>query len=88
MIRRTPKDFKVLVGTNSLKNGNGTFYNVEKFTAHESYDNPNFANDIAVIRTKETIEFTKNVQPIKYSKTETPDGALAQLTGWGRLSVS
>lgn len=77
----------MLVGTRSLK-GNGTVYSVEKFIAHESYDKPNFANDIAVIRSTEKIKFTENVQPIKYATEEASEGAVAQLTGWGRLSVS
>lgn len=77
----------MLVGTKSLK-ANGTVYSVKKFISHENYDKPNYANDIAVIRPTESIEFTKNVQPIKYATEEAAEGAFAQLTGWGRLSVS
>lgn len=84
---RSPLSLGVLVGTNDLKNG-GTYYEVDKYYAHEDYNNPDFAYDIAVIRVEGTIEFNDRVQPIEPSSEEVPDGAEVLLTGWGRLSVS
>lgn len=77
----------VLVGTNDLKNG-GTYYNLDKAYVHEHYEQPPFANDVAVARVLETIAFNDRVQPIALSSEEVPDGAEVLLTGWGRLSVS
>lgn len=76
-----------MVGTNDLGKG-GTYYKVEKLIAHEDYNNPPFAYDIAVIRIRGKIEFNERVQPIEYSPDEVPDDADVQLTGWGRLRVS
>lgn len=78
--------FNILVGTNDLNSG-GTYYTPEAFEKHENHNHPRFANDVAVIRVKGTIQFNDLVQPIEYSPDEVPNGADVQLTGWGRLSV-
>ena len=77
----------IYVGSTDLK-GNGTYYKVDKFIYHEEYNRPQFAYDIAVIRVKEPIVFTDNVQPIELSSEEVPDDTVLQLTGWGALQVS
>lgn len=85
--RQSTKHVEILVGTNDLKNG-GTYYKVEKFIAHNEYNRPQFANDIAVIKLQNTIQFNEKVKPIELMRDEVPDGAELELTGWGRLSVS
>ena len=84
--RFEPKDLEVYAGSNDLK-GNGTYYKLEEIIIHEKYDEPKFAYDIAVIRVQGSIALNDKVQPIELSPEEVPDGAITQLTGWGRLSV-
>lgn len=76
----------MLVGTIDLKNG-GTHYKVAKYITHEGYNSPQFANDIALIKVANEIEFNEKVQPIELAKEEVPDGAELTLTGWGLLEV-
>lgn len=83
---KQPSAIHVLVGTNDLQNG-GEFYKAERFVLHESYNNPYYAYDIALIEVKGSIVFNDKVQPIEISSEEVPAGADLQLTGWGRLSV-
>lgn len=83
---QSPRNVQILVGTNNLGKG-GTYYKVEKLIAHEDYNNPQFAFDIAVIRIRGKIEFNKKVQTIELGKEEVPDDAEVRLTGWGRLRV-
>lgn len=83
---QSPRSLEILVGTNDLTKG-GKYYKVAKLSAHEHYNTPHFAYDIAVIKLQEKIEFNKKVQPIALGKEEVPDGAQVQLTGWGRLRV-
>lgn len=59
----SPISVKILVGTVNLKNG-GKFYTAERFVLHESYNDPQYAHDIALIRVKETIAFNDKVQPV------------------------
>lgn len=75
-----------MVGTNSLK-GNGDYYNAERLIRHEQYDILEYGYDIAVVEVSGSISFNDKVQPISFSRKEAPDGALAQLTGWGKLNV-
>lgn len=82
----SPSSLVVVVGTNDLKSG-GTRYKVEKTFAHEKYNRPQFANDVAVIRVQGTIEFNDRVQPIELGNEEIEDGEEVILTGWGRLSA-
>jgi len=84
VIGQSVKNLEVFVGSNDLRSG-GTYYKVEKYITHEKYNQPSFANDIAVIRVQGSITFNDKVQPIEYSSEEVPDGAVLQLTGWGRL---
>lgn len=77
----------VLVGTNDLLKG-GQVYEVEKYIAHESHDDPEYAFDIAVVKIKGKIEYNEKVKPIKLLSEEVPDGAKLQLTGWGSVGVS
>lgn len=67
--------------------GDGTTYSIERSIIHENYDNPLYANDIALLLVDGTIEFNKNVQPIELSSDDVPEGSVAQLTGWGYLDV-
>lgn len=78
---------EVFVGTNDLKNG-GSYYKVQKFIMHEGYNQPMFANDIALIRLRDELQFNEKVQPIELGSDEVPDGVDLQLTGWGRVQVS
>lgn len=76
-----------MVGTNDLQTG-GQRYKVKELITHEQYNQPEFANDIGLVRIDGRIEFNENVQPIKYSDKFVEDGTRLITTGWGRLSVT
>lgn len=73
-----------MVGTNDLSKG-GQYYGIEKLVRHEKFNQPKgtYANDIALIRLNEAIEFNERIQPIKLSSEKLPDGTTLELTGWG-----
>lgn len=79
---------EIYVGSNDLLLKDGTYCKASQIIAHKQYNQPNFANDIAVIRVRGSIIFTDKVQPIEYSSEKVPDGAVVQLTGWGAWQVS
>ncbi|XP_055321372.1 chymotrypsin-1-like [Sitodiplosis mosellana] len=81
---QSARNMAIYVGSNDLNSG-GTYYKVEKYITHERYNQPGFANDIAVIRVQRSITFSDKIQAIEYSPEEVPDEAVLQLTGWGRL---
>lgn len=84
---QSPSSVQILVGTNSLSGG-GQKYQPEKFIMHEKYNQPQFANDIALIKLNGQIEFNERVKPIELGKDEVEDGVELKLTGWGRIRVS
>lgn len=61
----------MLVGTNTLSSG-GTVYPVEETILHEKYDESINANDIALVRVRDKIEFNDRVQPVPISPEEVP----------------
>lgn len=75
------------MGTYDLSKG-GKFYKVSRVAAHENYDMPKLANDIAVVELQKKLKFNDKVQPIKLETKDIPDGAQVYLTGWGFLNVS
>lgn len=79
VIGQKPGDLEIVVGTNDLKKG-GTRYNVTALYHHSRYNNPSYANDIALIRINGTIKFTTLVQPIDYSPKEVQPNATLQLS--------
>lgn len=78
---------RVLVGTNSLKEG-GQKYKASKFIVHSRYNKPNFHNDIALVKLESKLEFSDNVKTIEYSERVVPEDATLTLTGWGRTSTN
>lgn len=81
-----PENLEILVGTNNLKEG-GTYYKVENYIKHPKFNQPNFANDIALIRVNGSITLNTKVQSIEFSSDEVPENSTLQLTGWGRLTA-
>ncbi|XP_043063861.1 hypodermin-A-like [Drosophila ficusphila] len=80
------EDFQVRVGS-SLKNRDGTLINVAAIESHEKYNKPKFANDIAVMRLGEPLEFSSTVQPIPLAEKNPAPETLAMTTGWGAVRV-
>lgn len=86
LVGYSPSSLTVWAGTNSLT-GNGVRIQVSRTIPHETYNQPNFHNDIGVIELSGSFEWTPVIQPIKSRQAEVPAGSSGViLTGWGRLS--
>ncbi|XP_045490219.1 chymotrypsin-2 [Pieris rapae] len=87
LTNKKAKDLSVLAGTNNKKSG-GTRYKIDKIVKHEKYtDRPN-VNDIALLRTKEKIKFTKKVKAIEVATKDPKVGEKCKLSGWGFTTQS
>ncbi|EAT41805.1 AAEL006598-PA [Aedes aegypti] len=82
----TPGQLNVLAGTNSLKEG-GELHETDKFIRHKYYNQPQFHNDVALIRLKSKLQFSAKVKPIVYWEKEVGANQSVVLTGWGRTSA-
>lgn len=83
----TSSEIEIRVGTNMWWSG-GTVYHAREIIAHEYYDSVDYANDIALIRVQNPIEFNERVKPIKYTANKVPPGSLLQTTGWGAIKYN
>lgn len=72
------------VGSKHLSIG-GLFFPINKIISHENYigQTDGFSNDIALIKIRGTIVFSRNVQPIHLKEDRTPGGENLKITGWG-----
>lgn len=72
------------VGTDKASEG-GRSYDVEEMVKHPQYDHNRINNDIAVIKLKEKLQFSDNVQMIKLADPGIviKDGAAFRIFGFG-----
>lgn len=68
------------MGTTSLEAGD-VRYKVDQIIVHEKYWQPQFANDIALIRVHDAIELNDKVQPIELETKVVPPGTDVELFG-------
>lgn len=89
----SPNRFRVVVGAYEISYEDGTFHNVQRVIVHEGYVYTQnrtkwiIRNDIALLRTTETIEFNDLVRPIRLHSGFIGT-AKAVTSGWGRANVS
>lgn len=82
-----PEDMLVVVGAQRTSEG-GRFYNVSEIHAHGNFSFSTLADDIALLRLNETIEYDELVQPIPFSEEFVGAGEPALASGWGTLTVT
>ncbi|KAF2881831.1 hypothetical protein ILUMI_24332 [Ignelater luminosus] len=80
-----PSDITVVCGSHKLSTG-GVRYEVSKIIPHEDYDNFFKINDIALLKLKNPIEYTNEIQPVNLETEDVGEGEDVLLTGWGSTS--
>lgn len=83
-----PQNVQIVVGTH-LRSSGGTCYALNQIVNHPEYKAETKENDIAVLRTKFYIKFTKLVKPIPLPRTDVPEQGdfPAISSGWGHIKV-
>uniref|UniRef100_A0A182QNQ3 Peptidase S1 domain-containing protein n=1 Tax=Anopheles farauti TaxID=69004 RepID=A0A182QNQ3_9DIPT len=92
LLQRTTNDTVLLVGDHNIKTGTDTSYSqvylVAQFMPHSGFTVKPMANDIALVRTQQPIQFNPAVGPAclpwRYT-AQTFEGATVEATGWGDL---
>ena len=79
-------DFFVTAGVVHVQNGAGQSAFVEKITLHESYDNVNVDNDVAILKLKTPLTFNNNVQRACLPEASYVPTGKAVASGWGLVS--
>ncbi|XP_053680908.1 venom serine protease-like [Anopheles nili] len=92
LLQRATNDTVLLVGDHNLKTGSDTSYSqvyvLAQFLSHSGFTLKPVANDIALVRTQQPIQYNPGVGPVclpwRYT-TESFDGSRVEATGWGDL---
>lgn len=78
----TPSNILVYIGAHHYKN-DGRRYFLSKIVKHPKYDWRILKNDVGLLQTVETIQFSATVKPIQLSKGFVNKGVVATVSGWG-----
>merc|ERR1711997_157653 len=79
-------DYFVTAGVVHVQDGAGQSAFVEKITLHESYDNVNVDNDVAILKLKTPLTFTNNVQRACLPEASYVPTGKAVASGWGLVA--
>lgn len=81
-------DIEILVGTYLLNSG-GERRRVSKTIVHEKYNGRySYSYDVALIRLERPIQFSDQVQPIKFSDKVITENEDLLISGWGNLYIN
>lgn len=82
----TPENVIIVVSAHHVYN-DGIRYPVESIINHPDYIAAVTRNDISLLRTRRTIQFSARVQPIGITSRYTNGGMAAVVSGWGQTEV-
>lgn len=86
---RDPEGIRVIVGS-SMRNSGGTALDVLKVIPHHSYSPLTLINDIAMIKTKTSMNFGVSLKAVDIPTPDfhLPDGSNVLVSGYGLMNVS
>ncbi|XP_072399984.1 trypsin-1 [Diabrotica undecimpunctata] len=59
---------------------------VSAVVRHKGFDGDTFNHDIALLKLRKKVQFTKQIRPVCLPKTREPSGKTGTVIGWGRTS--
>ncbi|XP_018800620.1 PREDICTED: serine protease SP24D-like [Bactrocera latifrons] len=77
-----PSLFTVRAGSTDRLRG-GVLVNVQSILTHENYGN--FLNDVSLLRLRNPLIYSQNIQPARLATKEVPAGEPVIISGWGRV---
>lgn len=78
--------YRLSIGAHTLDD-EGVQYTVKRFVLHPNYDQPAQENDIALIQTRDFIQFSKNTSVIGVRRDFIDKHEKAVIAGWGDSEV-
>ncbi|KQL08853.1 hypothetical protein AAES_185433 [Amazona aestiva] len=77
------KDLKVLIGTDTLREGIGEVRVITRLLVHPSYNPRRNDNDFMLLRLQRPVEFSSSVKKIRLPTRCPMDGMKCSVSGWG-----
>lgn len=82
----TPERLYIATGSNLWEVPKRRYF-ADFIQMHPHYNDPDYYNDIALIRVNETIEFDESTQPVGLGEHPLQEGDELVLTGWGSTEL-
>lgn len=81
--------YRLRTGT-SFRNQGGKLASIQDVRIHPQWDSNTFDNDLAVVRMCDCLDYVPSFYRVDMAAANSiiPEGTIATLTGYGRLSVS
>ncbi|NWI69696.1 KLK14 protein, partial [Todus mexicanus] len=77
------RDLKVLIGTDTLRDGTGQVRSIAKLRVHPAYNPQKNDNDFMLLRLDRPVQFNGNVKKIRLATKCPTDGMRCSVSGWG-----
>ncbi|KFM01613.1 Kallikrein-14, partial [Aptenodytes forsteri] len=81
--KQPTRDLRVLIGTDTLRDGTGEVRSISKLQVHPAYDPRKNDNDFMLLRLNKPVQFSKNIKKIRLATKCPMDGMRCSVSGWG-----
>uniref|UniRef100_A0A8C0BKK4 Peptidase S1 domain-containing protein n=1 Tax=Buteo japonicus TaxID=224669 RepID=A0A8C0BKK4_9AVES len=81
--RQPIRDLKVLIGTDTLRDGTGQVRLISKLQVHPAYNPRKNDNDFMLLRLNKPVQFSNSIKKIRLATRCPMDGMRCSVSGWG-----
>ncbi|XP_054039583.1 transmembrane protease serine 9-like [Rissa tridactyla] len=81
--RQPIRELKVLIGTDTLRDGTGQVRSISKIQVHPAYNPRKNDNDFMLLRLNKPVQFSTNIKKIRLATKCPMDGMRCSVSGWG-----
>ncbi|KGL82641.1 Kallikrein-14, partial [Tinamus guttatus] len=81
--KQPARDIRVLIGTDTLRDGTGEVRSISHFAVHPAYNPRKNDNDFMLLRLDRPVRFGDNIKKIRLATRCPMDGMRCSVSGWG-----
>uniref|UniRef100_A0A8B9NDS1 Peptidase S1 domain-containing protein n=1 Tax=Accipiter nisus TaxID=211598 RepID=A0A8B9NDS1_9AVES len=81
--RQPIRDLRVLIGTDTLRDGTGQVRSISKLQVHPAYNPRKNDNDFMLLRLNKPVQFSNSIKKIRLATRCPMDGMRCSVSGWG-----
>ncbi|XP_068026968.1 kallikrein-14-like [Melanerpes formicivorus] len=81
--RQPTRDLRVLIGTDTLREGTGEVRTIQKVQVHPRYNPRRNDNDFMLLRLDRPVRFSSNIKKIRLATRCPTEGMRCSVSGWG-----
>ncbi|XP_075345416.1 transmembrane protease serine 9-like [Mycteria americana] len=81
--RQPISNLKVLIGTDTLRDGTGEVRSVSKIQVHPAYNPYKNDNDFMLLKLRKPVQFNNNIKKIRLATRCPIEGTTCTISGWG-----